>query len=418
MQMSLPKVNLVVVGHKDHGKSTLIGRLIYDTGAVPREKIEEIKRELEETGQDRFEFAYLLDSLEEERKGGLTIDIMQTPFRTEKHQYTIIDCPGHREFIKNMLTGASQADAAILVVSAVDGVADQTRQHLSLIKMLGIDQVVVVVNKMDAVDYDVNRFNEVSQGIRELLDFLNYREVPIVPISAFAGDNIVKNSENMKWYNGSPLIEALDKRIRPPKPSANKPLRGFVQDLYNLKGIRTVVCKIETGTLKKSKTILFLPSGKKGVLERIETFGEEMREAGPGESVGLIVAGVDNVERGEVISYPENPVKTTRAFTAELITFPRIKLEVGDILKIRCGTTEREGRLEKIMEKMDTITLTVKEFSPETLEDGEVGKVLLRTERPLCLEKYTEIPQLGRFIIAGEKGTIAAGIVLNIENHG
>ncbi len=185
--MSLPRINLVVVGHKDHGKSTLIGRLLYDSNAIPEQKLQEIREELKSSGK-KFEFAYILDSLEEERTGGLTIDIMQTPFKSKKYHYTIIDCPGHKEFIQKMLTGASQADAAILVVSVKEGIEDQTRQHLFLIKTLGIRQLVVAANKMDAVKYDEDIFKSFSRRIKSILSSLGYHEAPIVPVSAFEGD--------------------------------------------------------------------------------------------------------------------------------------------------------------------------------------------------------------------------------------
>jgi len=323
--MGLQKINLVVVGHKDHGKSTLIGRLLFDSKAILEQKLQEIEDELKKSGKEEFKFAFILDSLEEERRGGLTIDVMQTPFKTKKYLYTIIDCPGHREFIKNMLTGASQADAAILVVSAKEGIQDQTKQHLFLIKTLGISQLILAVNKMDKVNYDAGRFEEVSKKLKEILSSLGYGKVPIIPVSAFVGDNAFKRSEKMQWYDGLTLVETLDKTISPSTLPLNKPLRGCVQDIYEVEKRKIVVCKVETGVLESGNVVLFCPSGKKGLVRNVEVFGREARKAEPGDSVGLVVDGIDEI-------------------------------------------------------------------------------------------KYSEIPQLGRFVVEGKRGTAAAGIVLEVVN--
>lgn len=221
--MSLSKINLVVIGHKDHGKSTLIGRLLYDSNSIPQQKLQEVEAELKKAGDEGFRFAFLLDTLEEERRGGLTIDIMQMPLKTERHIYTIIDCPGHREFIKKMLTGASQADAAVLVVSAKEGIEDQTRQHAFLAKTLGIRQLVVAINKMDQVGYEESAFVKVSQFLDEVLKSLDFLNTKMVPISALNGDNVFLRSHNMKWYNGLTLIETLDSIVEPSQSYADKP---------------------------------------------------------------------------------------------------------------------------------------------------------------------------------------------------
>ncbi len=250
--MSLPRINLVVVGHKDHGKSTLIGRLLYDSNAIPEQKLQEIKAEIEESGKE-FAFAFLLDSLEEERKGGLSIDIIQTPFKSQRYFYTIIDCPGHKEFIKKMLTGVSQADAAVLVVSAKEGIQDQTREHAFLIKTLGIRQLMVAVNKMDEMAYKQSRYDEVCRKFDPILASLGYEKTLKIPISAMKGDNVFKKSQNMAWYDGLPLIDALDNVISPSTLPVNKPLRGFVQDTYQQEGETIIACKIETGMLEAGK---------------------------------------------------------------------------------------------------------------------------------------------------------------------
>lgn len=416
--MSTDRINLVVVGHKDHGKSTLIGRLLYDSKAISEEKIEEIKAELKQTGKEELEFAFLLDSLEEERRGGLTIDIMQTPFKSKKRLYTIIDCPGHREFIKKMLTGASQADAAVLVVSARDGVQDQTRQHVFLIKTLGIKQLVVAVNKMDEVDYNEAFYQRTCSQLKPVLRSLGYHNVTVVPVSALKGDNVYRKSERMKWYEGLTLIETLDEKIVPPSLPSNKPLRGVVQDVYPYEdGRQVIVCKIETGVLKAKKQVVFNPSGKTGRLEKVLAFGKVIGKAEPGESVGLIVDGVDTVERGEVLSYAEDQPVKVRSFVAEVILFSDIQIREGDEVTIRYGTAEKKCRVQRILNEIDPVNLTVKAENPEVLKNQAVGEIEFIADEPLCLERYSDIPELGRFVIEGAKGAEAAGIVLEINRH-
>jgi elongation factor 1-alpha len=413
--MSLPKINLVVIGHKDHGKSTLIGRLLYDSNVIPKQKLQEIKEESKRLGKKGFKFHFLLDSLEEERKGGLTIDIMQTPFKTKKYLYTIIDCPGHREFIKNMITGASQADAAILVVSAKEGIQDQTKQHAFLTKTFGIEQLVIAVNKMDEVNYSEEKFKKISEKLRKVLISLGYEKVPIVPVSALNGDNVLKRSKKFQWYDGLTLIETLDETINPSTLPTSKPLRAFVQDVYELKKERIIICKIETGNLESGREVIFEPSGEKGIVKRIEMFGKEIERGEPGDSIGLIVSGIKKIERGDVISYPEKPAKPVNSFVAEIILFSDVTIRNNDIQTIRYGTAEKKCKVAKILEKIDPVNLTLQEKFPDMLKDGDVGKVMFSAVEPICLERYSEIPQLGRFVIEGKRGATAAGIVLELE---
>jgi len=413
--MNVPKVNLVVIGHKDHGKSTLIGRLLYDSKAIPEQKIDEIRKELKQTGKKKFRFAFLLDSLEEERKGGLTIDIMQTPFKSKKYLYTIIDCPGHKEFIKKMLTGASQADAAVLVVSAKEGIQEQTRKHAFLVKTLGIKQLVVAINKMDLIAYKESHYQKICGQLERILNSLGYQDVPMIPVSAMEGDNIFKKSNKMWWYKGLTLIDTLDESIIPRTLPLNKPLRGVVQDVYlSEDNQEIIVCKIETGTLKPKKTIVFSPSGKRGVLQKILSFGSTVERAEPGDSVGLVVDGISTIERGEVLSYPETQPKEVKKFTAEVILFSDIQIKKGDELIIRYGTAEKKCKIQRILSEIDPINLTVRLKNPALLKEESVGEVEFLALEPICVEKYSDFPELGRFIIRGRKGTVAAGIILEV----
>lgn len=414
--MSMPRINLVVVGHKDHGKSTLIGRLLYDSKAIMKQKLDEIKTELKQSGK-KFEFAFLLDSLEEERKGGLTIDIMHTPFKSKKYLYTIIDCPGHKEFIEKMLTGASEADAAVLVVSAKEGIQDQTRQHAFLIKTLGIKQLVVAVNKLDSVDYQENKYKQTCEELKPVLHSLGYQNVDMTPISAMKGDNIFKKSEKIPWYKGSTLIETLDKKVIPIKLPLNKPLRGVVQDIYPYENDQMIVaCKIETGILTPKREVVFNPSRKKALLKKILVFGSEATKAEPGDSVGLILEDTTDIERGEVLSYPQNQPQNVKNFVAEVILFSDLQIKNGDVLTIHYGTAEKKCKVTKILTEIDPVNLDICSKNPKMLDSETVGEIKLSALEPVSIEKYSDFPELGRFVIEGKKGTVAAGIVLDINN--
>jgi elongation factor 1-alpha len=337
---------------------------------------------------------------------------MQTPFKSKKYFYTIIDCPGHREFIQKMLTGASQADAAILVVSAKEGIEPQTKQHLFLIKTLGIKQLIIAVNKMDTIGYSKEALEKFSKDLVKVLSSLGYADAPIVPVSAFYGDNVATKSDKMKWYKNGTLIEVLDKNVKPPQSLSKKPLRCVVQDIYELGGEKVAVCMVETGTLKNAQSILVMPIMEEGVVEKIESFGKEATEVLPGESVGVVMKGITDLKRGQVLVDAEQREKQTEEFVAELIIFSDLTLRVGDTTIIRIGTAEIKCRIKRILDKIDPVNLIVEEDNPASLENGEVGKVLFQALEPLYLEEYSVLPQLGRFVIVGKKGAAAAGIVL------
>lgn len=413
--VNLSKIDLVVIGHKDHGKSTLIGRLLYDSNAIPQQKLQEVEAELEKAGDEGFRFAFLLDTLEEERRGGLTIDIMQTPFRTKKHLYTIIDCPGHREFIKKMLTGASQADAAVLVVSAKEGIGDQTRQHAFLAKTLGISQLVAAINKMDQAGYEESAFVNTSQSLDDVLKPLGFENVPKVPISAFKGDNVVLRSQNMEWYGGLGLVDTLDCTVKPRQSLEDKPLRGCVQDVYKRKDGRMIICKIETGILERGRSVCLSPSGKIVKVKSIDLFGAQLDRAKPGDSVGLLMSEVQNIQRGDVISYPETRARGAKSFVAEIILFSNMGMSNGDTCTIRCGTADRKCRIEGIITEIDPVKLTVSTTSPKTLRGGGVGEVKFVPLEPFSVERHSDFPPLGRFVIEGKKGPVGAGIIIRVE---
>jgi len=413
--LSLSKINLVVIGHKDHGKSTLIGRLLYDSKSIPEQKLQEIEAELAKAGDESFRFAFLLDTLEEERRGGLTIDIMQTPFKSKKHVYTIIDCPGHREFIKKMLTGASQADAGVLVVSASEGVQDQTKQHAFLVKTLGIQQLIVAVNKMDQLNYKESKFDEMREKLQPVLKALGYEGARMVPISAFTGENVFTKSRKMEWYTGPSLIDLLDEEVKPSTRPVDRPLRAAVQDVYEMGNEKVIVSKILTGMLEQGRAIVLDPSGEVAEVERIQTFGRDLVKAESGDSVGLVLNRPVNASRGQVIGYPQDRARAPKSFVAEMIVFAGATVKKDEALTIRLGTADARCRVREVIEKIDPINLTRAAGSPDALAAGDVGKLALIPLDPLCVEKYSDFPELGRFVVEGKSGTVAAGIVLETE---
>ncbi|TLZ77552.1 MAG: elongation factor 1-alpha, partial [Methanobacteriota archaeon] len=301
-----PHLNLVFIGHVDHGKSTTVGRILYDTGNIDPHELENLKKLAEQMGKATFEFAFVMDQVKEERERGLTIDVAHKRFDTDKYYFTIIDAPGHRDFVKNMITGTSQADAAVLVVGAAEGVQTQTKEHIYLAKVLGVEQLIVAINKMDATkpEYSEKRFTELKTELTGLLKVSGFKvdRIPFIPISSYKGENITKPSSKLAWYKGPSLVPALNDLTVPPKPT-NLPLRLPVQDVYSITGAGTVpVGRVETGLLKVGMKIHFMPSDKVGEVKSIEMHHEQIPQAEPGDNVGFNVRGVDkkDLRRGDV----------------------------------------------------------------------------------------------------------------------
>ena len=418
----LPKINLMTAGHVDHGKSTLIGRLLYDAGAIREEELRKLKELAKEYKKETWEFAFIMDRLKEERERGLTIDIMHSPFQTKKYFYTIIDCPGHRDFVKNMITGTSQADAAIFVVSAKpgEGVQEQTKEHAYLMKVMGVNQLVVAINKMDAANYDEKRFNEVVEETKKLLKSIGYdvEKIPFVPVSGLKGDNVVKKSENMPWYKGPTLIDAMDATFTPPEQPIDKPLRIPIQDVYSITGVGTVpVGRVETGILKEGDTVVFEPAGVKGEVKSIEMFHKKIPEARPGDNIGFNVRGVskNDVRRGDVCGHPDNPPTVAKEFTAQIIVLqhPTV-IAPGYTPVFHIGTASVACKIEEILAKIDPKTGQVVQEKPDYIKTGDAARIRVIPTKPLVVEKQAEIPQLARFAIRDMGMTIAAGVVLDV----
>ena len=422
MATQKPHVNLVTIGHVDHGKSTLVGRLLFEHGEIPAHIIEEFKKQSEEKGKATFEFAWVMDRYKEERERGVTIDLSHRKFETDKYYFTLIDAPGHRDFVKNMITGTSQADAAMLVVSSRDGegVMAQTREHAFLARTLGVQQLIVLVNKMDATQppYSQARYDAVKKDIENLLKSIGYKNIPIIPISGYKGDNITKKSENLKWYSGPTLLEALD-ALKPPEKPTNKPLRLPIQDVYSITGIGTVpVGRIETGLLKVGDKVVFLPADKQGEVKSIEMHHENMPQAEPGDNVGFNVRGIakNDIKRGDVCGPASSPPTVAKSFTAQVVVLNHPSVIANGYKPVfHIHTTQVACRFEEILRTLNPKDGTTLKDKPDFIKTGDIAIVKVVPDRPLVIEKVADIPQLGRFAIRDMGQTVAAGQCIEIE---
>jgi small GTP-binding protein len=399
-------LNAVIVGHVDHGKSTLIGRLLYDSETLPEDRLAEVQKLIEEY-KKRFEFAYFLDSFEEELQEERTIDTTRVLFKgRDENYYTIVDVPGHKEFIKNMLTGACHAQVAILVVSAPEGIQEQTRRHAFLVHMLGVKDIIVVVNKMDLEGYQKSAFERVKAETDRLLSSLGYQQLIFIPVSAMEGDNVYKPSERMPWYQGPTLVQALD-RIEP-EEIGDKPLRFVVQDVYNVDSESITVGRVESGKLKKGDKLVFQPANVTGKVNRIKVFPGEVAEAITGDSVGILVDA--ELTRGDVAGLPENPPIGVTSFLGEVALLEGT-LSKGDEIEMQCGTRHARCLVAEIRERINSETGEIIGKNINQIGENEAATIVFKTE-PVVVEMFSEIPELGRFIIARGKKNIGAGVVL------
>ena len=418
----LPHMNLVFIGHVDHGKSTLVGRMLLDTGHIQQHIIDKLKIEAEEKGKGGFEFAYVMDNLKEERERGVTIDVAHKKFTTDKYYFTIIDAPGHRDFVKNMITGTSQADAAVLVVAATDGVMAQTREHVFLARTLGVQQLVIAVNKMDATkpEYDEARFKEVQEEVTKLLKSVNYNmdKVQFIPVSALQGDNAAKDKGNIGWWDGKTMLQAINEFEAPEKPEG-LPLRVPIQDVYNITGIGAVpVGRVETGNIKPGDNVVFMPSNNAGEVKSIEMHHEMVPKAVPGDNIGFNVRGIgkNDARRGDVCGPTDNPPTVVTSFVGQVavLQHPSV-IAAGYTPVFHCHTSQIACTFLELQKKLDPKTGQVKEENPDFLKTGDIAMVKIQPTRPMVLEKAKEIPQLGRFAIRDMGTTVAAGMCIDLE---
>lgn len=409
--MDRENLKLVFVGHVDHGKSTLIGRLLYDTDSMSEAKYKEIEQACKALGRD-FEFGYVMDHLREERSQGVTIDTAQTFFRTDKRNYTIIDAPGHVEFVKNMITGASQAEAAILIVDVVEGVQEQTRRHAYILSMLGLEQVIVVLNKMDLVDYRRERFEEVKENLLNFLNSIGIKPSFVIPISAKKGDFVADGTGNFPWYDGPTVLGALD-TFKKRAASTNKPLRLPIQDVYNFDGKRTAVGRVESGVIRSGDRILVLPSRRETTVARLVEFGKSSTEAVAGKSIGLITSDKLFLDRGDVIVHPGNLPIITDKIEGHLFWLDEEPFRSGERITFKCAAQEVMCDIE-IGEVIDSSTLEKVKEDGGKIENRQVANVLIKTAKPIVVENFNEIQELGRFVLE-RKDTCAGGIITSLR---
>ena len=420
-------LNMIVTGHIDNGKSTTMGHFLMDLGVVDERTIAQHAKESEETGKgDTFKYAWVMDNIKDERARGITIDLAFKKFETPKYFFTLIDAPGHRDFVKNMITGASEADCAILVLSAKEGETDtavapggQAREHAFLLKTLGVSQIILAINKMDDSKFSEDAYKSAKDKGEKLVKSVGYKieNVPAIPISGWTGDNLVKKSENMPWYNGKTLLESFDDFKVPEKPTG-KPLRLPIQDVYSITGVGTVpVGRVETGTMKPNDKIIVMPSGAVGEIKSIETHHQEMSSATAGDNIGFNLRGIEkkDIKRGDVLGTPDNPPTVAKEFKAQIIVINHpTAIAPGYTPVMHCHTAQVAATISAFESKINPATGAAEEENPKFLKVGDSAIVRIRPVRPTCIETFQEFPEMGRFALRDMGSTIAAGIVKEI----
>jgi len=445
-EKDLDHINIVVIGHVDSGKSTSTGHMIYKCGGIDKRTIEKFEKEAQDMGKGSFKYAWVLDKLKAERERGITIDIALWKFLTNKYQVTIIDAPGHRDFIKNMITGTSQADCAVLIVASSTGEFEagiskngQTREHALLAFTLGVKQMIVGVNKIDNTEppYSEKRFNEIAKEIGTYIKKVGYnpKAVPIVPISGWMGDNMIKASENMSWYkgwtaegmylkkeykkSGKTLLEALD-AINPPNRPSDKALRLPLQDVYKIGGIGTVpVGRVETGIIKPGMIVCFAPPGLTTEVKSVEMHHESLPEASPGDNVGFNVKNVSvkDIKRGMVASDSKSdPAKGAASFVAQVIMLNHPgEVHAGYTPVLDCHTAHIACKFAVLEQKIDRRSGKVLEESPKMVKSGDAAMIELVPSKPMVVEAFTEYAPLGRFAVRDMRQTVAVGVVKSVN---
>ncbi len=425
-----PHLNMIITGHIDNGKSTTMGHFLMQLGVVDERTIQQHAEESEKTGKgDTFKYAWVMDNIKDERERGITIDLAFQKFETPKFFFTLIDAPGHRDFVKNMITGASEADCAVLVLSAKEGETDtavapggQAREHAFLLKTLGVNQIIIAINKMDDSNYSEDAFKKAKEKGEKLIKSVGFKvdAVPVIPVSGWKGDNLVKKSENLKWWTGKTLLETFDDFTLPEKP-VGKPLRVPIQDVYTITGVGTVpVGRVETGKMKAGDKIVIMPSGAPGEIKSIETHHTEMPSAEAGDNIGFNLRGVEkkDIKRGDVMGTPDAPPKVAKEFRAQIIIIHHpTALAPGYTPVMHAHTTQVAATITAFESKINPATGAVEEENPKFLKVGDSAIVKIKPVRPTCIESFQEFPEMGRFALRDMGATIAAGIVKEITDE-
>ena len=422
MAKQKPVINVAFVGHVDHGKSTTIGHLMFQSGKLPQQELDKLKVEAQKHGKIGFEFAYYMDRFKEERERGVTIDLSYEKLITNKYEVTIIDAPGHRDFVKNMITGASQADAAFLTVAAKEGVQPQTKEHVWLLRTMGVRQIAVLINKMDTIDYKEDAYKKIKDDVSVILKQAGYKieEIPFIPISGFRGENLIKKSDKMLWYKGPTLLEQFDLFKEPEKPT-NLPLRMPLQDVYEITGIGTVpVGKIETGVMKIGQKVIILPGrtgkGINGEVRSIEMHHEQLQQAEAGDNVGVNIRGVGkkDIARGDVVCDSSKPATIAEEFVAQIavISHPTV-IAKGYTPVFHVHTAQAPCQFIELIEK--TSPDGTKAQNPDFLKNGDIAKVRIKPIGNLVIETQSTNPHMAGFAIRDAGATVAAGMCAEIK---
>ncbi len=417
-----PHINLVFIGHVDHGKSTTVGRLLYDSGNFDEQGLKKLKDKAAELGKSGFEFAFVMDNLKEERERGVTIDLAHKKFETDKYYFTVIDAPGHRDFIKNMITGAAQADAGVLVVAANDGVMAQTKEHVFLARTLGVGQLIVAVNKMDMKNYEEKVFNDIKGQVEGLLKKVGYKleDITFIPISGLMGDNLIEKGK-LDWFQGPSLLEAINNLKEPEKP-VDLPLRLPIQDVYSITGIGVVpVGRVETGVMKLGEKIIAVPAregkGVVGEVKSIEMHHEQLKEALPGDNIGFNVRGFgkNDIARGDVIGPVSNPPTVATEFTAQIVVLnhPTV-VTIGYTPVFHIHTAQVACQIIEIQKKLNPATGETMAENPDFIKNGDAAIVKIKPVRPMVIERQKEIPHMARFAVRDSGQTVAAGMCMDL----
>ncbi|MHC4742424.1 MAG: GTP-binding protein [Planctomycetota bacterium] len=407
-------VKFVVVGHVDHGKSTLIGRLLYDTDSLPQDKIEEIRKASEKTGL-LPEFAFVMDHLEEERKNRITIDTAQIFFKTAKRDYTIIDAPGHRQFLKNMITGSTQAEAAVLLIDAEQGLAEQTHRHALVLRLLGVKQIIVLINKMDLVAYSEQRFDELKdQTVNRLCELgMEACSDLIIPVSAQLGDNIALKSGNLGWYDGLTVLQALDE-LQPARRTETNVLRLPIQDVYDIDGERVLVGRIASGVISVGDDVVFQPCGVSATVKQIKKFEAQPDKAAAGDSIGLILTDEGTagaLERGQIACAAGDGPDVSETVEAVVFWMSDQALQEGDTLDFKCATMQTGCQIVKIADRLDSSTLEPISDTNGRLRDTEIAKLTMQMDGCVATDPFEKVAQTGRFVLIRDNDTVAGGVL-------
>ncbi len=397
------QLKFIIVGHVDHGKSTLIGRLLLDTNSISQAKIDEVTEICEALGKP-FKPAFLMDHLTEERQKNITIDTAQTFFKTDKQDYVIIDAPGHKEFLKNMITGATLAEAAILIVDADEGVKEQTKRHAYMLSLLGVDQLIVVVNKMDKIDFQEDKFNKAKDNLQNHLKKVNLSANYLIPISSKQGDNIVHKSDKFNWYSGPTVLEALDSFKN--KLAENLPLRLPVQDKYD----DILLGQIASGVLNKNDEVIIFPSEQKTSIKEIKKWQQTLDKAEAGDNIGITLTDKIDVKRGDIICDTDNLPKVTNEFKATIFWMSKDSLKTDEAFSLKLATQETSVQIKKIHKLMDSSTLEQIDRTSE-IKETEVAEVDIKTDKKIVIEDFNYIPELGRLVIVKNEDISGGGII-------